>query len=373
MFSSIDVPELAIVRALTAGGPFAEGDRISVAFTNPTIGRLVPHGRDDVAGHARQVTGTLLPETISAEVESPAGPYERDDILTLSFVDPSFARIHAAARADRRQIADPPIGIPTVPPAEIRITPPMAEIRAATPLPQSANLARQAKGGATLARGVRFSLSWSDDRVRRFVQVTDKLFTVDRLGWYRHAFVMRLLVPDEISCGDPAADAEAARYLRTLRSASLETLGRPLIAAFMPAFSVTPDWLDTIDSPDAAKALVGLRDAIAPFASHDAADCGPDDATRTCGSVSTGDLQRAPASSVEALLPFLIANVSAFDDVTERLTTYRQALVDLFGGTAQSAETVRLGQMAQPNHTLDDRLWLLVGTVSQRFGGLAVA
>jgi hypothetical protein len=29
--------------------------------------------------------------------------------------------------------------------------------------------------------------------------------------------------------------------------------------------------------------------------------------------------------------------------------------------------------MAQPNHTLDDRLWQLVGAVGEHFGGLAVA
>ena len=33
--------------------------------------------------------------------------------------------------------------------------------------------------------GVRVRLDWNRDRVRRFVQVVDKLFTIDRLGWYR--------------------------------------------------------------------------------------------------------------------------------------------------------------------------------------------
>jgi hypothetical protein len=363
MFSSIDVPELAIVRALTTGGPFTEGDSISVAFTDPTAGRLVSHER--TFPNAPALQGALLPETISVVVTSEAGPYERDDVLTLSFIDPAVARIHSGTRIAHRatQSVEVPAPIsstlPGAAPAVLRIEEPVGELVAATPLP---------------GRAVRFSLSWSDERVRRFVQVTDKLFTVDRLGWYRHAFAMRLLVPDEISCGDSRADAEATRHLRALRSAALETLGRPLIAAFMPAFNVTPDWLDTIDSPDAAKALVGLRAAIAPFASHEpCTDSSSADATQTHGSVSAEELNGAPASSVEALLPLLIANVSAFADVTERLTTYRQALVDLFGGTAQSAETVRLGQMAQPNHTLDDRLWQLVGTVSERFGGLAVA
>jgi hypothetical protein len=142
----------------------------------------------------------------------------------------------------------------------------------------------------------------------------------------------------------------------------------------MPTFSVTSEWLDTIDRPEAAKALTGLRATIAPFASRDQAEPPQaDEPASTYGWASADELALAPASSVEALLPIFIPSVSIFDDVTERLTTYRQALCDLFGGTAQSAETVRCGQMAQPNHTLDDRLWQLVGTVGERFGGLAVA
>ena len=207
--------------------------------------------------------------------------------------------------------------------------------------------------------------------MRRFVQVADKLFTVDRLGWYRHAFAMRLLVPDTITCGAPDADAAASLHLRALRSAALETLGRPLIAAFMPTFAVTPEWLDTIDSAEAARALSGLRAAIAPHVSDEPRVAPGDDPASTYGVVRESELRASPATSVEALLPLLVANVSVYDDVTERLTSYRQALSELFGATAQSAETVRLGQMAQPNHTLDDRLWQLVGAVGERFGGLA--
>jgi hypothetical protein len=203
--------------------------------------------------------------------------------------------------------------------------------------------------------------------------VTDKLFTVDRLGWYRHVFAVRLLVPDQIDCGACDADAEASLHLRALRSAALETLGRPLIAAFMPTFAVTPEWLDTIDSAEAARALSGLRRAIAPHVSDDPHPAPEVDAAFTYGAVRESELLAASPTSVEALLPLLIANVSAYDDVTERLTSYRQALSELFGGTAQSAETVRLGRMAQPNHTLDDRLWQLVGAVGERFGGLAAA
>ena len=42
--------------------------------------------------------------------------------------------------------------------------------------------------------GVSVRLDWSGERLRRFVAVVDKLFTIDRLGWYRHALAMRLLI-----------------------------------------------------------------------------------------------------------------------------------------------------------------------------------
>ena len=203
--------------------------------------------------------------------------------------------------------------------------------------------------------------------------MSDKLFTVDRLGWYRHAFAMRLLVPDEVSCGDSEADREVAQHLRALRNATAETLGRPLLAAFMPNFSVTPEWLDTLDDPAAARALASVRDVVARYATDEPNPCESDDPGWTHGDVLRSHLTIAPLANVEAALPLLIANVSRFAAVTEKLTDYRRALIELFGQTAESVETVRLKQMAQPNHTLDDRLWQLVGTVGECFGGLAVA
>jgi hypothetical protein len=361
----IDLPELTIVRALTGAGPFASGDTLSVAFNSPTVGRLVPHGRPQLPAGPARPGEALLPETISVAVLVAAGPYTEGDVLTLSYVDPRIARIHASTTTSSHE-RDAGGEVPPEP--ALSPTPePAAETRApAAALPR--------RPGATAStHGVRTRLSWSADRVRRFVQVSDKLFTVDRLGWYRHAFAMRLLAPDEISCGDSEADREIAQHLRALRNATAETLGRPLLAAFMPNFSVTPEWLDTLDDPAAARALASVRDLVVRHATNEPDPCETDDPDWTHGDVLRSHLTIAPLASVEAALPLLIANVSRFAAVTEKLTDYRRALIELFGQTAESVETVRLKQMAQPNHTLDDRLWQLVGTVGECFGGLAVA
>jgi hypothetical protein len=221
--------------------------------------------------------------------------------------------------------------------------------------------------------GVRTRLLWSSDRARRFVQVCDKLFTVDRLGWHRHALTMRLLIPDEVSCGDATADRAIAEHLRVLRASALESLGRPLLAAFMPNFTVTPEWLDALDDPAATRALAALREIFGAHAIDPAEALVAGDQAWTEGVINRAELDGTPPTSCEALLPLLIANRSPLAAVTEKLTAYRRALIELFGQTAGSAETVRLSHMAQPNHILDDRLWQLVGAVGEGFGGLPVA
>ncbi|GAC1442294.1 MAG: hypothetical protein NVS2B8_18400 [Vulcanimicrobiaceae bacterium] len=224
------------------------------------------------------------------------------------------------------------------------------------------------------APGVEVRLEWTPERVRRFVTVVDKLFTVERLGWYRHVLAMRLLVPDRITCGDGPTDLEATRHLHALRAASVETLGKPLLGAFMPNFTVTPDWLESIDSAAAARALAGVRDAIEPFVTADGGALVASDEPRwTVGRIDRGDVDRAPGASVEAFMPLLVASVSEHAELTERFEAYRHSLIEVFAQTARSTEPVRLGAMTQPNHSLDDRLWHLVGTIGEIFGGLAVA
>lgn len=456
-----DLPELAIVRVLTPGGPYAAGDVLSVAFAVPTIGRLVAHAGLDVRAH--DAFPMLVPETISACVMHAAPPYAQGDILTLSFVDPRVARIHPTAErphvvdddvigavrtlgartndsvpqpfdpipiasaahgeahrgpmltADDRaphhhetaEIGEAPpsgtsaehtipleaLGFATYGADELpeHARPPAEELQSAEPATapiapdttpahtydapnvDHASYSRTVSFAPHPTRGVRVLLQWKPERVRRFVQVVDKLFTIDRLGWYRHAFAMRLLVPDEISCGDPVADVEAMRHLVCLRAAAVETLGRPLLGAFMPNFSVTPEWLDTLDNPASARALAGLRDAIAPYLEDDNAPLVRHDTFETTGHIARTLVADQPASTVESILPIFIATESPHVALAERLREYRRTLLDAFGQTASSSHAVRLNAMAQPNHSLDDRLWQLVGVVGESLGGLAVA
>ena len=504
------LPDLAIVRALTAAGPFRVGQMISIAFATPTVGRLVPHDAQPLV-QADSLDGAMVPETMSATVTYAAGPYGVGDVLTLSFIDPRVARIHpnlehpasvvearatpavgettqrldlqndlervdadwqdVAVSRDVSQQAKPNATEPLVrSPLESR--PVNVHSGTSTESSESTHLAAGSDEGdrarctvvepvnrdeaqvvdvngdahgvdingdadvadvnhsaratnldgddtrprfdaavtsedatdfgePTLTRdafenseyavrdgrvagatfdphptqpdaGVYVRLHWNRDRVRRFIQVVDKLFTVDRLGWYRHALAMRLLIPDEVTCGDPLGDIESMRHLHALRAAAVETLGRPLLAAFMPNFTVSAEWLGTIDSPAAARALAGLRDAVTPYVEDDVAPRA-DNPALTVGAIGRYELLGASAASVEALLPVLIPTASPNATLAARLGDYRRMLIAVFGQTARSSETVRLNQMAQPNHALDDRLWQLVGAVGEAFDGLAVA
>lgn len=418
-------PEIVFVRVLTAGGPYAAGSTISVAFVTPGAARLAAHDAPVCTGYGSQ---SAIPETISARVVRSAGPYEAGEVLTLSFVDPSIARIHRTAPPEdsdehlrNRRATDrvspivaalpgptgpvsknedstdpgPPLTI-TIEPAlrfpdgretNLEIADPQVLDDAREPeKPIAADVSHGAVISAGAPRpsefepqsepqisGVRVRLDWNRDRVRRFVQVVDKLFTIDRLGWYRHVFAMRLLVPDVVLCGRPESDVEALRHLHALRAASIETLGRPLLAAFMPNFSVSPEWLDSIDKPSAARALAGLRDTLTPFSDDGPLHSSELEMGWTISAVLRSELVTAPASSVESLLPLFIPATSPSDVLSEKLTAYRSALISIFGQTAQSAEAVRLNLMARPNHTLDDRLEQLAHAVSATFGELAVA
>jgi hypothetical protein len=378
-----DLPELATARVLTPGGPYLAGDTLSLAFSVPTVARLALHGRDFVAQDEFGGEG-FVPEAIAVVLLKAAGPFAMDDVVTLSFIDPSIARVHPGSHrtherrsevaphepAPEQRASQPPLSQRSVPRPS---TPRPPATRAAPPasLPRDTRPPKGAEAEGR-PRGVRVRLDWNPERARRFVQIVDKLFTVDRLGWYRHALVMRLLVPDEIGCADATAELEATRHLRDLRAASVETLGKPLLAAFMPNFTVSAEWLDSLDRPAAAKALAGLRDTILPHLEDGLSIAeGEREPGWTVGIVERSTFLAAPAGSVEALLPVFVAGIAADTQLTERLTEYRETLLELFAQTAQSADAVRLNAMAQPNHSLDDRLWQLVGTVQTTSVGLA--
>ncbi len=421
MRTSNDIPELAIVRVVSAGGPYHRGDILSLAFSEPSVGRLAAHGESAGISEWR-IADSCVPEMVSAVVSTACATYGAGIELTLSFIDPHIARIRAVESLEHTLHARQYASLHPIRSAEDDAVPRgSAFTRAPLPEPFSAlvrngvpaSLAesvdgawRDANGGAASQDpkaaaaspnmkvavasqtpsdataspystapadpspsrpGALVRLQWTPERVRRFISVVDRLFTVDRLGWYRHALAMRLLVPDEIVVSDERTRAEMASRLHELRAAVAQTFGRPLLGAFMPNFSVDTEWLETLDSPPAARALAALREMLLPLV-DDRADAVATEPEWMIGSVLARDLSAMPATSLEALLPVLIPTTAKDAALGARLADYRRTLVDAFGQTVRSSGAVRLGAMTEPNHALDDRLWQLVGAVGAAFG-----
>jgi hypothetical protein len=361
------VPELIVVRVISRGTPFKVGDDLSVAYTTPTMGRLVPHG---VAVELKECTRyvAVVPDAFSARVTIGSRTYDTGELLSFSFVDPRFARIHRLngdhediVDGDTTKIVDVESRLETISP----VAEPLNEVTDDDLAPALSTEPRA---------GVRVRMEWSIERARRFVQIVDKLFTVDRLGWYRHALAMRLLVPDTIECSDGEASAAATTHLQMLRAAAIAALGRPLLAACMPAFAVTVEWLETVDTPEVARALAGLRSAITPFVCDEVfVTTSPIGESSAVGFLRSLEIRGDASASADAFLATLVPHVTADPLLSERLRAYREALCDVFAQTARTTELVRLGRMSEPNHVLDDRLWQLAGVVGKTLGGLAVA
>jgi hypothetical protein len=329
-----------MIRVLTPGGPYLTGQRLSLAFVDPSIGRLAAH--DTLGDPTTQETrgAGLVPESISAALTCSAGAYECDEVLTLSFVDPALVRIHASPGRRR------------------------------------ADLSASTRNGATaaIAPGIILRSRWSGEDSCRFVAVIDKLFTVERLGWYRHSLAMRMLLPDEILVPNSTAGDEVATRLAALRSAATEALGAPLLGALIPQFSVSAEWLESIETPALVKALAGLREAIAPYVSETSlAAISPESKETLTGTIRSAEYQSARNEGADAFLPLLIPERSTHEGLSQRLHEYRSALIELFGQTARTAAAVRLKQMTLPNHVLDDRLWNLAGALQDAFDDRTIA
>jgi len=361
------VPELIVVRVVSHATPFAVGDYISVAYTSPTMGRLVPHG-EAIEQNERASYEAIVPDAVSARVTIGSRTYDSGELLSFSFVDPRFARIHRL-RTDHENFVDSES--PEIEAVQSRA----GSDSTAAKSRNYENLDELASPSPTEPRaGVRVRMEWSIERARRFVQVVDKLFTVDRLGWYRHALAMRLLVPDTIECSDGEASAAATTHLQMLRAAAIAALGRPLLAACMPSFSVTVEWLETVDTPEVTRALAGLRTAIAPFVCDEVfATTPPIGESSALGFLRDLDIRGDATASADAFLATLVPHITADPLLSNRLRAYRDALCDVFAQTARTTELVRLGRMSEPNHVLDDRLWQLAGVIGKTLGGLAVA
>ena len=313
-----DVPYLVLIRVLTPGGPYSEGQILSLAFSDPTIGRACSHGAPSDAHQAELRIAGLVPESISVAI---------------------VVRIHPPPTRETFAIPVPPRGL-----------------------------------AATELRGVVVRSRWSGEAARRFVAVIDKLFTVDRLGWYRHSLAMRMLLPDELVLPDPDIGMEAGRQLASLRSAATEALGGPLLAALVPQFAIDSSWLESIETPTLAKALAGVRESVAPHITVELGTLGePDSPDMLVGTIRFAEYQAARNEGADAFIPLLIPQRSTHEVLSQRLREYRSALLELFGQTARTSTSVRLKQMTIPNHVLDDRLWNLAGALQDAFDDRTVA
>jgi len=344
MQSPATLPQLAAARVLTSGGPYEIGAVLSVAFVDPLVGRLVAHQPYPV----REIAGAgIVPETISVLLLDAAPPYESGETIALSFVDPTIARIHRWSGA-------------------------VAQQRKPNPLPEPALRIEPAEPpGAPV--GLR--LEWTVARVGRLLSLSEKLLSIDRLGWYRHALAMRLLLPDEIAIVDVEANETAARQLRTLKIAATEALGTPLLAALMPNFTLDEEWLRSIETPALARAAAALRDTLAE---HVVTMTEPYAALATSPHLSIGtlrrpDIERAAQGGLDSFLAALIPCEGATPELAARLVEYKASLVELFGQTAQASATVRTTRLATPNPVLDERLAAVAREIDRAFGRLAVA
>jgi hypothetical protein len=344
-------PSLAVVRVVVAGGPFVENEILSLAFGDPTLARVASH-RVASEPAANEPFAYAVPEVVSASVLAGDGPYVAGDVLTLAFVDSKCARIFrppSVTTSPSPVVLAHVVALETMPPASI-VTPPARGVAA-----------RKRNGALCL------SLRWTPEDARRFIAMTDKLFTVERLGWYRHSLAARLLVADAVSLSDAGASLEANAQLETLRSCASEALGAPLLSVFMPHFTVDKAWLASLEPASLHSAIAGLRATLVPYL-EERSTLETTDTAFLSGTIARDEWDLVPVSSVEAFLALLIPQRAADANVSQRVGEYRAALIELFGQTAQSSSTVRLKAMTTANHVLDERLWNLAGALQDACG-----
>jgi len=346
------VPQVVLARVLSGGGPYREHDILSLAFVDASLARLVAHREGD-EGRLESSDGrsdncpNAVPDAIVVEVLTSAEPHTKDDRLVLSFLDPQVARVVSSLA-----------GVPLAKAKVIETA--HAESGAGSVVDRSNN-----------ARAVLLFQRWSEHEARRFIAVVDKLFTVERLGWHRHALAMRLLLPDNVVLLGPEASVAARSHLEALRAAANETLNAPLLAAFMPQFSADAQWLASIETPALIAAASELRNIVEDQAGVAAES--PHAIPELTGSITPEEWMRWGRAGTDVFLALLLPSRSRHPVVAQRLSDYRAALLELFGQMDQAPAPVRLKQMTQSNPLLDDRLWNLAGGFQDAWGVNAVA
>ncbi len=343
----MEAPQLALVRVLSSGGPYRSEDLLSVAFADPCVGRILAHRADGDSNAAWNRCD--VPDAILATFLAEAAPYACGETVVLSFSDPTLTRIVRLGTA-RPEPSRPVIQDQIV---QIEETP--------EPLDPRPSRLSSVPAKPTLL----LFLRWTPDDARRFISVVDKLFTIDRFGWYRHSLAMRLLLADSLALDGDAA--EANRRLDSVRTIAADALNAPLLSAFMPQFAIDAAWLDAIEPPSLGKAVAALRNSIEPYPCEEPIAVTDFDAMLG-GTISRHEWNAAPATSIDAFLPLLIPHSALDRNVAHRMQEYRRGLLELFGQVAQTSRTVRLKQMTSANHVLDERLWNLAGAFQDACG-----
>jgi hypothetical protein len=338
------VPQLAVVRVTMGGGPYRTDDLLTLAFVDPEVARLLKHGDANEREPFRDVPDPLVPETISVEVVRSAPPHERNARLLLSFIDPTLTRVFPANGTTQHiEPAQGPASIPEALPQPLKT-------RAAETLPA--------------AHAVLCYARWNEPEARRFIAVVDKLFTIDRLGWYRHVLAMRLLLPDEILLSETERSTEATIHLASLRTAAADALNAPLLAVYMPHFTIDGEWLRSIETPAMSSAVSGLRELL----NRTIANVEIPEVSELSGTIARDEWLRWGCGGLDAFLALLLPNRARQVSVAQRLSDYRSALLELFGQMEQAPPAVRMNHMTQANHLLDDRLWNLAGAFQDAWG-----
>ncbi len=344
----LPLPNLASLQIIAAAGPYAAGAVVSLAFNDPTLGRLAIVG-GAVETATSPPPAAEIPDIVLGRLLAAAGPYDVDDLLVLSFVNPVVARIFPIGSANVHHTKNEATSEPPSSPAGICADVPTPNVAPAN------ERARRAKRS-----GVMLLLRWCLDDARRFISVADKLFTVDRLGWFRHTLAMRLLLPGEIVVSDVRAAAEMNRHLEDLRTAATDALNAPLLSAFMPGFAIDAAWLETLEPPALIDSAARLRSLLQPHLGANSSEDVAVDAMLS-GAIEPSELTSAHPTNLDNFIALLVPQRATDPALRQRLREYRSALLDLFGQMAYASATIRLKQMTSANHLLDERLWNLVG------------
>jgi hypothetical protein len=317
-----DIPHGALGRVVSPAGPYRVGDVVSLAYLEPHVARIIPH-----EPRPEFVARAVVPEVMSVVVLRASAAFAPGDEVIASFSDPEFARLHLlGSRTVARDSAPPVVEVSAV----------ATDLVARAPLVPEPST--EATDDELATSPVVLIGNWTERRRRQALSVIDKLFTIEKLGWYRHAFVVRLLVADDLVARAPVVAAIAEAFA-DFRSGASEALGGPLLESYVPGFVVDAPWLERLSG----YAVLDARRRLAEAWSQ----------------TFEGDL----GTTIESSAAALIATDASDPRLIDALRDYKASTFDAFERVAGAPDAVRFGTMTEPNVVLDDRLWKLASAL----------